>query len=454
MKNKYSRIIPFALSAALLTTACAAYQAESSAADPLTPGTETLLTVSGTDAAGTTVLQTASVTGTSDTAETGSGLFSDRDLSGDYDASEAVSITLNGTGAQADSDAVVISDSAVTITAEGTYILSGALDNGSIIVDADKEAKVQLVLDGVTINSDTFAAIYVLQADKVFVTLEEGTENSLSNGGSFVQIDDNDVDAVIYAKDDITFNGTGSLRITSPAGHGIVGKDEVTFTGGTYEISAADNAVRAKDSIAVADGNFTLTAEDGLHAENPDDETLGSIYITGGQFYINASDDAVHANTLLQIDGGSLDLTGAEGLEATCITVNDGDINISASDDGVNAAYKSSAYTPTVEINGGTLTIVMGSGDTDAIDSNSDVIISGGTIDITGNSAFDYDGTAQYNGGTIIINGQTVNSIPNQLMGGGMSGMGGMGGMGGMNNMNGMNNMEGMNGRGHGRRGL
>ena len=393
--------------------------------------------------------------------------FSSRDLSGEYDTSEAVTITLDGASAQSDSDAVQISGSNVTITAAGTYILSGSLTNGSIIVDADKEDKVQLVLNGVSIHSDTFAALYVLQADKVFVTLADGSANSLSNGGTFSPIDENDVDAAVYAKDDITFNGTGSLQISSPAGHGIVGKDEVTITGGVYEIEADRNAVRANDSIAIADGTFTLTAgSDGLHAENNDDETLGSIYIADGTYTIKVSDDAIHANTLLQIDGGHFDLTAAECLEATYIKINDGEINISASDDAVNAAYKSSLYTPTVEINGGTLTIVMGAGDTDGIDSNGNIIINGGTIDITGQSSFDYDGTAQYNGGTIIVNGQTVDTIPNQMMGGmGMHGMGG--GRPGMNgemgsDMPGMNgemgsDMPGMNGemggRNEGRRG-
>ena len=423
MKSKYTKMIPVTVSAALLVAACVMQQAETSSAVSAVSETAAVQTASVTNAADTadTTSDTSAASGNS------SELFSDRDLSGEYDASEAVSITLDGTSAQADSDTVQISGSTVTITAAGTYVLSGTLDDGCIIVNADKEDKVQLVLDGASIHSDTFAALYVLQADKVFVTLNDGTENSLSNGGSFVLIDDNDVDAVVYAKDDITFNGTGSLTITSPAGHGIVGKDEVTFTGGVYEITAADNAIRAKDSIAIANGTFTLTAEDGLHAENNDDDTLGSIYITGGQFTINASDDAIHATTMLQIDGGTFDLTAAEGLEGTYLQINDGDISISASDDGVNAAYKSSAYTPVFEMNGGTLTIVMGAGDTDAVDSNCNLIINGGTLDITANSPFDYDGTAQYNGGTIIINGQTVNSIPNSMMGG----MGGMNGMGG-----------------------
>ena len=112
------------------------------------------------------------------------------------------------------------------------------------------------------------------------------------------------------------------------------------------------------------------------------------------------------------------------------IQINDGKISISASDDGINAARKSSAYTPTVEINGGEITIVMGAGDTDGVDSNGNLIINGGTVNVSGNSCFDCDGTATYNGGTVIVNGQQVDSIPVQMMGGRGGMMDGM--MGGM----------------------
>ena len=359
-----------------------------------------------------------------------SDAFSDRDLSGEYD-DETVSIKLNGTSASASADTVSISGSNVTITGAGTYILSGSLENGSIIVNASKDDKVQLVLNGVSINSDTYAAIYVIQADKVFVTLAEGTQNTLSNSGTFTQTDDNNVDAVIFSKDDITLNGTGVLQIKSPGGHGIVGKDEVTITAGTYVISAANHAIRANDLLAISGGTFTLTAgEDGLHAENSDDDTLGKIYIAGGTFSIKVSDDAVHATAMLQIDSGSMNITAAEGLESTYIRINGGAISISASDDGINAAKKSSAYTPTIEINDGEITIVMGSGDTDGVDSNGNIVLNGGTLNVSGSSTFDCDGSAQYNGGTIIVNGQQVDSIPTQMMGGGMGGMNSMGGGG------------------------
>ena len=358
-----------------------------------------------------------------------SELFSARDLSASYDE-EVFSITLSGNTASTDSDRVTVSGGTVTVNGPGTYLVSGTLANGGIVVNADKQDKVQLVLNDVSISSETGAAIYVAQADKVFVTLAEGTSSTLTNGGRFAQDADGEIDAVIYAKDDLTLNGSGSLTINSPAGHGIVGKDDVTVTGGSYAITSQDSAMTANDTLAVAGGSFQITTnKDGLHSENSDDDTLGAIYITGGSFVIRAGDDAVHAESLLQIDGGSLDITAAEGLEATYIHINDGQINISATDDGVNAARKSSAYTPTVEISGGTLTVTMGQGDTDGIDSNGNLIITGGTVNVTAASAFDYDGTASFTGGTVIINGQQVDTLPNQMMGGRGGMMGGRGGM-------------------------
>ncbi|MCR5551584.1 MAG: carbohydrate-binding domain-containing protein, partial [Oscillospiraceae bacterium] len=383
LKNKTPILLALLLTLSLLLAACgtAASQATANAgstAQNLSSANSTS-SVSGDVLSANSAVTVVDLSASSD-SDAYSEAFSGRDLSGDYDTAEAVEITLNGTTAEASSEAVQISGNTVTITAAGTYILSGSLDDGSVIVDATKDDKVQLVLNGVSIRSSDYAAIYVKQADKVFVTLADGTVNTLVNGGTYTQTDENEVDAVIFAKDDITFNGTGTLRITANAGSGIVGKDEVTITMGVYEITAAEHAIRAKDSLAIADGSFTLYAyEDGLHAENGDDETLGNIYIAGGSFTIQVKDDAIHATTLLQIDGGTFEITAAEGLEATYVQINDGTIRISASDDGVNAARKSSLYTPTFEMNDGTLTITRGTGDTDGSDSNGKIVISGGT---------------------------------------------------------------------------
>ncbi|MBQ3879925.1 MAG: carbohydrate-binding domain-containing protein [Oscillospiraceae bacterium] len=419
MKKNLLKISAIVLAAALTLSGCS-LAGKTESTDKSTESTTTYTASQNENTAKSTQTLAAS----SDTAADTGDAFSERDLSGEYD-DKVVSITL-GDAMTCDADGVTIDGSVVTITKAGTYIISGTLSDGYILIDAEKTEKIQLVLDGASITSSDFAAIYVRSADKVFVTLADGSENTLANGGSFAQIDENDVDAVIFSKDDLTVNGSGALTITSPAGRGIVCKDELVLADVTLSIDAEDTAIRANDSISIASGTYDLTSpEDGLHAENNDDETLGNIYIASGAFTINVGDDAIHANTILQIDGGTFRISAAEGLEATYIQINGGDISISASDDGVNAAQKSSAYTPTFEMNDGTLTIVMGAGDTDAVDSNGNIIINGGTIDITGNSSFDYDGAAQLNGGTVIVNGQQVTSLPNQFMGGGMGGFGG-----------------------------
>ena len=316
----------------------------------------------------------------------------------------------------------------VHLTAGGVYVLSGEASGTTVYVEAGEDEKVQLVLDGLTVTNTDFPVIYVKTADKVFITTSG--DSSLSVTGTFTVDGDTGTDGVIFSKTDLTLNGTAALAISS-SDNGIAGKDDVKITGGTYTIKAASKAIEANDSIRIAGGTLDLTAgTDGLHAENNEDNTKGYIYISGGTLTISAGDDAVHANTVVQVDGGSVYAAGAEGIEGTYIQFNGGTVSIQASDDGINAARKSSAYTPTVEINDGDITVTMGAGDTDGIDSNGNIIVNGGTVQVTGNSTFDYDGSAQYNGGVIIANGQQVNTIPNQMMGG-RGGRGGWGGFGG-----------------------
>ena len=242
--------------------------------------------------------------------------FSDRDLDGSYDESNSAVITLNGTSAACDSDAVEISDSTVTIKDEGTYIITGNLSDGMIIVDAEKTDKVQLVLDGVTINSESSAPIYVKQADKVFITTVSDTTNTLSNGGTFTAIDDNNIDAVIFSKENLTLNGSGSLVITSPAGHGVVSKDALKVASGTYQIDCASSGLNGKDEICIADGTFTITSgKDGIHSENEDNEEDGFIYVAGGTFTISAEGDGISAASILQVDDGTFDITAGGGSE-------------------------------------------------------------------------------------------------------------------------------------------
>ena len=339
-------------------------------------------------------------------------LFTDRDLEQTADRTDAVFLT-------------VADGQDITITEAGVYVLSGTASGVTVRVEAGEDDKVQLVLDGLSVTNTSFPVIYVKSADKVFVTV--AADSSLAVTGAFTSDGDTKTDSVVFSKTDLTLNGTAALTISS-SDNGVVSKDDLKVTGGTWIIRAASKALEANDSIRIAGGTLNLTAgTDGLHAENDDDPSEGFIYIGGGSLTISAGDDAIHATTVVQIDGGSISAVAAEGIEGTYIQLNGGTISIQASDDGINAARKSSAYTPVVEINGGDITIAMGAGDTDGIDSNGNIIMNGGTVNVTGNSTFDYDGTAQYNGGTIIANGQQVSEIPNQMMGG----QGGWGGQGG-----------------------
>lgn len=240
-------------------------------------------------------------------------MFTERDLAGTYEESGAVYVTLSDDGITGETDGVAINGQMVTITAEGTYIFSGTLSEGQIVVDADN-AKVQIVFDNVDITCASSAAVYVKSAEKVFVTLAEGSQNTLRNTDEYVAIDDNNIDAVIFAKSDLTLNGTGSLTIISAEGHGIVSKDDLKITGGTYDITAAGHALSGKDSVRIADGTFILTAEkDGIHAENADDEEKGYIYIADGDFTITSDGDGMDASNIVQIEDGTFDITAGGG---------------------------------------------------------------------------------------------------------------------------------------------
>lgn len=454
-------------------------------------------------------------------------MFTERDLAGTYEESGAVYVTLSGDGITGKTDGVAINGQTVTITAEGTYIFSGTLSEGQIVVDADN-AKVQIVFDNVDITCASSAAVYVKSAEKVFVTLAEGSQNTLRNTDGYVAIDDNNIDAVIFSKSDLTLNGTGSLTIVSAEGHGIVSKDDLKITGGTYDITAAGHALSGKDSVRIADGTFILTAEkDGIHAENADDEEKGYIYIADGDFtitsdgdgmdasnivqiedgtfditagggaansqkthesdmpgggmsqnierpegesmpqmgekpdgenmpqdtttdesststkgikagggmYLNGGtyqidsaddsihsnanitiadetytlatgDDGVHADDALTVNGGTITVTESyEGLEGLTVTINDGTIDITARDDGINTAGEK------MELNGGYIHILAGG---DGVDSNGDLTINGGEIYIdgpsdNGNSAIDYGdrSSAYVNGGMLVAIGSS-----------------------------------------------
>lgn len=257
----------------------------------------------------------ADSSGQTDFSQTDADMFTDRDYETDYDESSSVHIELNGSTAEADSDSVQISGSTITITEEATYIISGTLDDGMIIVDAPDTVKLQLVLDGADINSETSAPLYIPEADKVFVTLADGTENTLSNGGTYTAIDDSNIDSAIFSRQDLTLNGSGSLTVTSPAGHGIVSNDDLVITGGTYTVSCASHGLKANDSVRITGetGLALYAGKDGIHAENDEDTSLGFVYISDGTMKVEAEGDGISAGAYMQIADGTFQITAGGG---------------------------------------------------------------------------------------------------------------------------------------------
>ncbi|MDQ0063286.1 carbohydrate-binding domain-containing protein [Paenibacillus harenae] len=396
MKTKKIKSISAITLAALLTVSavgCSQAQVGSGEAAATTQ------TASSTVSSSTTSSTTSNATSTAeasvpDTSE----LFSDRDLEQSADLATATQMNLE-------------SNQDVTLNKEGVYVLSGEVENATVVVDAAEDAKIQIVLDGVSITNEDSPAIYVKAADKVFVTSTD-SENRMEVSGSYVADGDTNLDAVIFSKADLTLNGTGTLAILSNQGNGISSKDDLKITGGEYTIHSSADAIEANDAILINDGTITIDSDkDALHSENDEDDSLGYIYIEGGTLNITAADDAIRGNSFVQIDGGTINIeTSEEGIEATSVKINDGQITLYAKDDGINASQKADGNV-VIEVNGGTIDVSMGSGDTDAFDSNGDLYINGGTITVEASSAFDADGTAQLNGGEVTVNGEKITQI-------------------------------------------
>lgn len=397
--------------------------------------TTVALAACSTNATTSSSTSTSSSSQTSQTS-TATTYFSDRDQDPSYDAEKATKISLTGSSATATGQGVAVSGSTVTITKAGTYVLSGSSENVQIIVKAGDQDKVQLVLDGVTMKG-TDAAIVVENADKTFLTLAEGSSNSISDSSSPTNTD---YDAAIYSKDDLTLNGSGSLTVEGNYGNAIESNDDLRITGGTYTIKAAKHGLSVNDVLNIKDASLTITAtEDAVHADNDEDTSLGNLYIQSGILNIQAGDDGLHASNAALIDGGKITVSSSyEALEGKTVTINGGELDLTASDDGINAADPTVGETVPgqasqgvyIKITGGKIKVTVGQGDTDALDSNGDLYISGGELDITAQSAFDYDGQAEYTGGSLVVNGQTQTSITQTGPGsqGGRPGFGGPGG--------------------------
>lgn len=315
-------------------------------------------------------------------------MFTDRDRKHEYSAQTTAQIELKGDTAESTSNHVRIDGSTVTITADGTYLLSGTLDYGSIVVDAGEKAKPQLVLEGVTVQSET-AALEIREADKVFVTLVEGTENTLSGSGT-----GDPVDGAVFSKQDLTFNGSGSLTVISTSGHGIVCKDDLVFTGGSYQVQSASHGLDVNDSVRITgDTALTLnTGKDGIHCENSDDAAKGFVYIEKGNLKITAEGDGLSAGAYARILGGEFEILAGGGNVNGTKEHSDffGDFmsggrrsrpqNVQATASEDSTSMKGLKSEGEITIAGGSF--IMDTAD-DCIHSNTNITISGGNFDLS-----------------------------------------------------------------------
>ena len=415
---------------------------------------------------------------------TDSAYFTKNDRDGSWSGATAARIRLLGDSASVSGGGAYVYDGDVVIAQAGRYVLSGTLDNGSIRVSAESGSKIWLMLNGASITCADDAPIRIEQADKVFLTLAEGTENSLTSGEAYSEsaLADN-TGGALFSRDDLTINGSGTLRITAGYKHGIDANDELVITGGTISIDApgdgihvnegffSENAaltIRAGDegvnvqgteselcitsgsfdiestgaalkcanNMLLSGGRFTLkTQADGIHS-------AGSVGILDGDFTIRAADDGIHADTAVSIAGGHLLLEECyEGVEALTIDVSGGELEIYPGDDGLNANGGSpggmfmrpgEAAAPAaaeesetwIHISGGSITVVNDTArDADGLDSNGDIVISGGVVRLSltssgSNNAIDYGSES---GGTCVITGGDVVACGSSMMAEGFS---------------------------------
>ena len=395
--------------------------------------------------------------------------YSDRDRDASYDEAAATKIALTGQGATVSGEGAAVEGSTVIITAAGTYVVSGELTAGSLTVNAGDADKVQIVLSGASIRNEAGPALSIQQADKVFVTLAAGSQNTLADGASYTLAEGEDEpNAALYSKADLTINGTGALTVEGNYRHGVNSKDDLVVTGGAITVTAKEDGLRGKDCVKIADGSFTVTAGgDGVKSNNDEDPTRGFVSIDGGTFAVEAGDEGFQAATYLRLaggdaqikaadhalrsdveaamsggtyvveaggkgmnpetkftmDGGTFTVAGCEeGIEAQEVIVNDGELNITASDDGINAAVAersdetaeaavaaNASEDCLIQINGGMVTVDAGG---DGLDSNGYVEVNGGVVLASGSagggdSALDYEYGAKITGGAVILAGAT-----------------------------------------------
>ena len=364
-----------------------------------------------------TVIAKTSANSTSDTsAESESGLsgstavvdlsLSASDTDATYNESDAVKITYSDGSVTAGGSGVTVSGSVATITTGGTYLVSGTCSDGQLIVNAGNKKEVKIVLNDLTLSCSSSSPFIILSADKVTVTLAEGSTNALSDGSDYsVTMDGSTVDGTIFSKADLTFNGTGTLNITGNYKHGIVSKDDLVIADGTINITAASAGMEGKDCLKIAGGTITVeSGTDGLRSTNDEDTSRGFVSISGGTINIASGDDGIQAVTLITISGGTVSIVSGNG-SASSTKHSNGNMNgpgQTTATTTTTSKAKGIKCEGDIDISGGEITV---DSQDDTVNSAATAIVSGGTITLSsGDDAIHADSVLEIRDGTITIN--------------------------------------------------
>lgn len=327
-------------------------------------------------------------------AELGSISYEKEDQTDTWE-SDACLITLSGKKADIAGTGAVFEDGDLKITAAGTYVVSGTLTDGQIVIKAGEEAKVHLILNGVSISCEDSAAIYMKKTGKVILTLAKDTINTLTDGTSYVYDDTEkeEPSAALFSKCDLVINGSGALNINARFNDGITCKDSLLIVDGIVSITSVDDGIIGRDKLQILGGTFSLqTKGDGLKTTNDTDETVGNLMIEGGNFTITAEADAVQAEYALKITNGTFQIKTGEGSDNNFF-------GTAASSSESTKGFKSGTST---EIIGGEF--VLDCAD-DALHTNGSMLITGGNFEIrTGDDGVHADSELTILGGTIQIN--------------------------------------------------
>mgnify|MGYP001161771285 CR=1 FL=1 len=400
MKGK--RIFAVLMSALIIVSAFAGCSGDSSQTTSVTSESSKTTTSSSSSSESSKTVKAESVNAN----------FTARDMDVGYEETDSVKISCSGSEFSISGSGATAKDGVLTINKEGTYVLSGSIDEGRIVVNVTDSEKVQLVLNGFTIKCTTHSPIFIKSADKVFITIKDGTKNIITDGTSYTDLadDESNVDAAIFSRADMTINGSGSLTVNGNMKNGIVSKDDLVITGGTITVNAKNNGICGKDCVKIADGNITIKSEgDGIKSNNSEDTSKGYIYICGGKINITSTTDVIQAETTLTIEKGEINLKIGGGSENSSKTSGGKDNpqwgrwgqEDSSTTEEDTASAKGLKAGGDIKISNATITADTSD---DSIHSNSNVTIESGTLNLkSGDDGIHADTSTVINNGNIVI---------------------------------------------------